>query len=88
MHHPLANVMPMDAAPAGELVNAITRDGARIVRVERLDGRRFVGPDRDYDARDLFGWLRPSPEAEERQRITADHFEEYETDRMWGREDD
>lgn len=88
MHTPLANVLPMAAAPAdGTLLNAISKDGSRIVRVERLDGR-FVGPDRDYRDDELFGFLVPSAEAEERQQITDDHFAEYDADRSVGREVD
>ncbi|MCW5695825.1 MAG: hypothetical protein KIS96_03710 [Bauldia sp.] len=88
MHSPLAHVLPMDAAPGdGTVVNAITRDGSRIVRVERMDGR-FVGPDRDYRPDELFGFLVPSPEAEERERITDDHFDEYDADRSLGHEVD
>ncbi|MCW5697324.1 MAG: hypothetical protein KIS96_11415 [Bauldia sp.] len=84
----LAHVMPMASVPNdGTVVNAITRDGLRIVRVERMDGR-FVGPDRSYDERDLFGWLTPSPEAEERAARADYHADEYDADRSLGHEVD
>lgn len=85
----IASGDPRDALDA---MLAIQQSAAR-ARLEHpepdWDSIDWPGPElEDPDTREEDAELAPDEPLTEREAITAAKFEEYETDRMWGREDD